>query len=56
MTFNGQTSCKIAGASSEMTAMRAATEGACADIAAGVTDTVKCQNTEPKSLHWLKKP
>ena len=56
MTFNGQTSCKIAGASSEMTAMRAATEGACANISSGVTDTVKCQNTAPDSVRWLKKP
>lgn len=56
MTYNGQTACTTAGASSEMTALRSATEGACANIASGVTDTVKCQNTQPDSVRWLKKP
>jgi hypothetical protein len=56
MSFNGQSSCKTASASSDAAAIRTATEGACADIAAGVTDTVKCQNQTPKSMHWLARP
>jgi hypothetical protein len=56
MSFNGHSSCKTASASSDMAAIRTATEGACADIVAGVTDTVKCQNQTPKSIRWLAKP
>ena len=56
MMFNGQTSCKIASASTEAAALRTATEGACADISGGVTDTVKCQNTTPQSVNWLARP
>jgi hypothetical protein len=56
MAFNGQSSCKTASASSEAAAIRTATEGACADIAGGVTDTVKCQNTNPQSMRWLSRP
>lgn len=56
MAFNGQSSCKIASASTDSGAMRTATEGACADIAGGVTDTVKCQNAAPQSIRWLARP
>lgn len=56
MAFQGQTACKVASAVSELGAVRTATEGACADIASGVTETVSCQNTPPQSVSWLKKP
>ena len=56
MAFHGQTACKVASAVSETGALRTATEGACADIASGVTETVSCQNTSPQSVSWLKKP
>lgn len=56
LAYHGQTSCKVASATSEMAAVRTATEGACADIASGVTETVSCQNTTPQSVRWLKKP
>ena len=56
MTFNGQQSCKVASAATDAGALRTATEGACADIAGGVTDTVKCQNENPQSVRWLVRP
>jgi hypothetical protein len=56
MAYNGQSSCKTASAATETAALRTATEGACADIASGVTDTVKCQNTVPQSTRWLSRP
>ena len=56
MTFNGQTVCKTVNAKSEEFAMRGARENACADISSGVDDTIRCQNTEPTSVKWLKRP
>jgi hypothetical protein len=56
MAFNGQTACKVASAVSEAGALRTGTEGACADIASGVTETVNCQNAAPQSVSWLKRP
>ena len=55
MTFNGQTTCKTVNAKSQEAAQRSATENACADISSGVDDTIRCQNTEPTSVRWLKK-
>jgi hypothetical protein len=54
MVFNGQTMCKTVNAKSRDGAVRSATENACADIASGVDDTIRCQNTEPKSVKWLR--
>lgn len=56
LEFKGQTSCKIASSATEQTALRTATENACALISGGVTDTIACQNTTPKSVKWLKRP
>ena len=56
MTFNGETVCKTVNAKSEEFALRGARENACADISSGVDDTIRCQNTEPKSVKWLKRP
>jgi hypothetical protein len=42
-------------AKSEQAAVRAGTENACADIASGVTDTMRCVETEPQSVKWLRK-
>ncbi len=54
MTFNGQMSCKTAAGAQKETALRAAIENACADIASGVTDSIACTNTEPSKETWLK--
>ena len=56
MTFNGESTCKTVNAKSAAGALRSATENACADISSGVDDTIRCQNTSPRSTRWLKKP
>jgi hypothetical protein len=56
MTYNGQRACKTVSAKSEQGAVRAGTEGSCADIASGVTDTMKCVAAEPVSVKWLSRP
>jgi hypothetical protein len=53
ITFNGRTACRTAGASTEAQAVRTATENACAQIASGVTDSMACASTPPKSLTWV---
>lgn len=56
MNFNGRTSCKTVSAKSADAALRAGVEGACADITAGVTETVTCGQTQPQSVKWLNRP
>jgi hypothetical protein len=56
MAYQGQSACKTVNAKSEQSALRSASENACADISSGVTDTVKCESSEPKSVRWLNKP
>jgi hypothetical protein len=55
MTFDGRSACRTVNAKSEAAAVRSATENACADISSGVDDTIRCQNTEPKSVRWLNR-
>jgi Na+/alanine symporter len=56
MTFDGRKACKTVSAKSEEAAIRAGTEGSCADIASGVTETMKCVGAEPASIRWLQRP
>jgi len=56
MAFDGRSTCRTVNAKSAEAAVRSATENACADISSGVDDTIRCQNTPPKSVRWLKKP
>jgi hypothetical protein len=52
MEFNGRTACRTAAASSKEFALRTATQNACAEIASGVTDTIKCEHSEPVRVTW----
>ncbi|HSU59817.1 MAG TPA: hypothetical protein VLI55_10925 [Bryobacteraceae bacterium] len=54
MEYGGQSSCRTVKAKSKQAALRAGTENACADIASGVTDTMRCVEQQPKSVKWLK--
>jgi hypothetical protein len=56
MSYAGRSACKTVSAASEEAAQRTAIMGACADIAAGVTDTMNCQQTQPQSIAWLSRP
>jgi hypothetical protein len=56
MAYEGRSACKTVSAKSEQAALRAAAENACADIASGVTDTMRCQQSEPVRVKWLERP
>jgi hypothetical protein len=56
MAYQGRTNCRTVSAKSEAAAVRSASENACADIASGVTDTMRCDASEPQSVRWLSRP
>jgi len=56
MAYQGRTACRIVSAKSEQAALRSAAENACADIASGVTDTMRCEQSEPQRVKWLERP
>lgn len=56
MEYQGRTACRTVSAKSEQAAVRSGAENACADIVSGVTDTMRCGSSEPKSVKWLQKP
>lgn len=54
MEFHGMTSCRTASGSTEEFALRTATTNACATISSGVTDSIACDQAQPKKVTWLK--
>jgi hypothetical protein len=56
VTYQGNKACKTVEAKSEDSAIRSGTEGGCADVASGVTDTMKCVGAGPSSVKWLERP
>ena len=56
MAYEGRSACRTVSAKSEAAAIRAGSDNACADIASGVTDTMRCLAAEPKSVRWLHRP
>lgn len=55
MSFNGRTECRTAAGTTKDFALRSAVTNACALISSGVTDTVKCEQSQPVSVTWLDK-
>ena len=55
MAYAGRTACKKVSAKSEEAVLRAGREGACADIASGVTDTINCTQSEPVKVTWRER-
>jgi hypothetical protein len=51
--FKGRTGCGTAAAPTEAEALRVAADNACALIASGMTDSIACARTEPKSVRRL---
>lgn len=51
MTYQGQDNCSTASGTSEEEAMRTATDVACAPISSGMTESIQCSNTPPKSVN-----
>jgi hypothetical protein len=56
MTYGGRSACKTVSAKGEAAAIRSARENACADIASGVTDTMRCEQGQPSSVRWRQRP
>ncbi|MBV9301433.1 MAG: hypothetical protein JOY62_05655 [Acidobacteriaceae bacterium] len=56
MAYQGHTNCRTVSAKSEESALRSATENACADIATGVTETMRCQQLAPQRMRWIERP
>ena len=54
MEFNGMRSCRTVSGPDKKDTLRTAVSNACATIASGVTDSIACGQTEPKSVNWLK--
>jgi hypothetical protein len=50
MEFRGRTACRTAAGASREQAERTARDNACALIASGMTDSIACSNTPPKSV------
>lgn len=53
IAFNGASDCRTASAATREGAQRAATTAACAQLAGGVSDSMRCENTTPRSIEWL---
>ena len=54
MEFAGANKCRTATGSSEKEAFETARDNACAFLASGVTDSIACTNTAPKSRRCQK--
>ncbi len=52
--FKGRTDCGTAAAPTEEEAIRTATDNACALISSGMTDSIACSRTPPKSVRRLE--
>lgn len=54
MEYDGRTACRTASAATEDKARETAVNNACALIASGMSDSIKCQNTPPTKVNWLE--
>jgi|SRR5436309_3515432 len=50
LAYGGQNVCRQADGASAEEARRTATDMACATLASGMTESLKCQRTEPRSV------
>jgi hypothetical protein len=50
MSFAGRSACRSAAGSSPDEAARTATDNACAFLASGMTDSIRCTSTPPTSV------
>jgi hypothetical protein len=55
MVFEGRENCRTALGGTKEAALRMAVDNACATISSGMTQTIACGNTTPKSVKWLER-
>ena len=53
MDFEGRSNCAVAVGPTEDQALRTATQTACAIISSGMTESMACDRTPPKSVRWI---
>lgn len=53
MEYRGQTACRTASGPTREEALRTATDNACALLASGMTDSMQCGRTPPKSVREI---
>ncbi len=53
MDFQGRSNCAVAVGPTEDQALRTATQTACATISSGMTESMACDRTPPKSVRWI---
>jgi hypothetical protein len=51
--YRGRTECRTAAGPNEEQALRTAVQAACAVLASGMTDSMECDRTPPKSVRRL---
>lgn len=52
ITYNGATDCRTASGQTREAAQRTATTTACAQLASGMQESMRCENTPPTSIEW----
>ncbi|MFQ5877372.1 MAG: hypothetical protein ACE5JH_06755 [Acidobacteriota bacterium] len=50
LTFRGTTVCRTAASGTRETSIESAVTSACGTLASGMTESIRCQNTEPESV------
>lgn len=50
VTFQGQTACRTAAADTRKASIESAVTSACGTLASGMTDSIRCGNTNPDSV------
>lgn len=50
MEFNDRTQCRSAAGDTRQEAIRTATTAACATLAGGMAESIRCENTPPQSV------
>jgi len=54
MEYRGQTACRTAAGPTREEAIRTAADNACALLASGMTDSMQCGRTQPKSVRDIE--
>ena len=54
MAYEGRTACRTASGADKESALRTASDNACAQISSGMTDSMACGRSTPTSVKWLE--
>jgi hypothetical protein len=54
MQFDGATDCRTASSETREDALRTAVTNACAQLSSVVSQSIRCENTPPQSVRWMR--